>query len=76
MKVGRLIEYSMWNIFLEKSSAKCGGETTPRPFPANYLLLLHINIKFKKKKKEVETSLPALFSAWFLKKNIFYVIFH
>ena len=51
MKVGRLIEYSMWNIFLEKSSAKCGGETTPRPFPANYLLLLHINIKFKKKKK-------------------------
>ena len=29
MKFGQLIEY---NIFIEKAYAKCGGETTPRPF--------------------------------------------
>ena len=32
MKFGQLIEYNMTNIFLEKSCAKCGGETIPRPF--------------------------------------------
>ena len=33
MKLGQLIEYNMRNIFLEKSYTKCGGETSPRPFP-------------------------------------------
>ena len=32
MKFGQLIEYDMRNTFLEKSYAKCGGETIPRPF--------------------------------------------
>ena len=32
MKFGQLIECSMRNIFLEKSSTKCGGETSPRLF--------------------------------------------
>ena len=32
MKFGQLIEYNMSNISLEKSHAKCGGETSPRPF--------------------------------------------
>ena len=32
MEIGQLIEYNMRNIFLEKSSTKCGEETIPRPF--------------------------------------------
>ena len=32
MKLGQLIEYNMGTIFVEKSYAKCGGETIPRPF--------------------------------------------
>ena len=32
MKFGQVIEYSMRNIFLEKSCTKCDGETSPRPF--------------------------------------------
>ena len=32
MKFGRLIEYNMRNIFVEKSYTKYGGETIPRPF--------------------------------------------
>ena len=28
IKFGQLIDYSMRNIFLEKSYTKCGGETT------------------------------------------------
>ena len=32
MKFGQLIEYSMKNIFLEKSYSECGGETSPRLF--------------------------------------------
>ena len=31
MKFGQLIEYSMGNIFIEKSYAECAGETIPRP---------------------------------------------
>ena len=31
MKFGQLIEYSMRNIFVEKSYAKYGSETIPRP---------------------------------------------
>ena len=33
MKIGQLLEYNLWNIFLEKSYRKCGGETIPIPFP-------------------------------------------
>ena len=29
MKFGQLIEYNMWNIFVEKSYRKCAGETIP-----------------------------------------------
>ena len=32
MKFDQLMEYAMRNIFLEKSYAKCVGETIPRPF--------------------------------------------
>ena len=32
MKFGQLIEYSMRNIFLEKSYEKCGGESITRDF--------------------------------------------
>ena len=32
MKFGQLIEYSMKNIFFNKSYIKCGEETIPRPF--------------------------------------------
>ena len=32
MKFGQLIECNTRNIFLEKSYAKCGRETSPRPF--------------------------------------------
>ena len=32
MKFGQLIEYSMKNIFFEKSYTKYGGEAGPRPF--------------------------------------------
>ena len=32
MKFGQLIEHNMKNIFLKKSYAKCGTETTPSPF--------------------------------------------
>ena len=31
MKFGQLIEYNMWNIFVEKSYTKYAGETIPRP---------------------------------------------
>ena len=31
MKSGQLIEYNMWNIFVEKSYKKCAGETIPSP---------------------------------------------
>ena len=32
MKFGQLIEYSVRNIFREKSQTKYGGEAIPRPF--------------------------------------------
>ena len=32
MKFGQLLEYKMKNIFLEKTYAKCGGESIVRPF--------------------------------------------
>ena len=41
MKFGQLIEYNMRNIFLEKSYAKCGGETISRPFSKKSKLSIH-----------------------------------
>ena len=32
IKFGKLIEYNMTNIFIERSYTKCGGETIPGPF--------------------------------------------
>ena len=32
IKFGQLIKYNMRNIIFKKSYAKCGGETSPRPF--------------------------------------------
>ena len=48
IKVGQLIGYNIRNIFLEKSYAKCGGETIPRLFSKNHnLSYLPINsLKF------------------------------
>ena len=33
MKFHRLTECNMKNIFVEKAYTKCGGNTTPSPFP-------------------------------------------
>ena len=38
MKFGQLIECNIRNIFLEKSRAKCAGETSPRSFSENLKL--------------------------------------
>ena len=35
MKFSQLTQYNMRNIFLEKSSIKCGGETSPRSIIKN-----------------------------------------
>ena len=35
VKFDQLIEYSMRNIFLEKSYTKCGGETIPKLISKN-----------------------------------------
>ena len=37
-KFDQLLEYDMRNIFLEKSFAKCGEETIPRPFSKKSIL--------------------------------------
>ena len=43
MKVGRLIECNMRNIFLEKSYTKCDGETSPRPFSETLKLSISLD---------------------------------
>ena len=45
MKFGQLIEYNMRNIFLEKSYAKYGGETSPRPFSEKLKLSIKLKLK-------------------------------
>ena len=42
-KFGQFREYNMRNIFLETSYAKCGGETTPRPFSKKSKLSISLN---------------------------------
>ena len=43
MELGQLIECNMRNIFLEKSYAKCGGETSPRPFSEKLKLSISLD---------------------------------
>ena len=45
MKFGQLIEYNMRNIFVEKSYAKCGGETIPKPFFESSMEFVFIVVK-------------------------------
>ena len=42
-KFGQLIDCNMRNIFLEKSYAKCGRETSPRPFSEKLKLSLSLD---------------------------------
>ena len=43
MKFVQLMEYNMRNIFLEKSYAKCGGETIPGHFPKKSKLSISLD---------------------------------
>ena len=43
MKFGQLIDYNMRIIFIEKWYKKCGGETSPRPFPEKLKLSKSLN---------------------------------
>ena len=47
MKCGQLIDYNIRNIFLEKSYAKCGGETGPRSFREKLKLSISLDQKPK-----------------------------
>ena len=42
-----LKEYNMINIFLQKSYANCGGETSPRPFYKKSKLSISLNQQIK-----------------------------
>ena len=43
MKFGQLIEYNMWNIFLEILYLKYDGEASPRPFSKKSKLSISLN---------------------------------
>ena len=43
VKFDQLIEYSMRNIFLEKSNTKCGKETIPRYFSKKSTFSISLN---------------------------------
>ena len=43
LKFGQLIECNMINIFLEKSCARCDGETSPRPFSERLKLSISLD---------------------------------
>ena len=43
MKFSHLKEYNMRNIFLEKSYANCGGETSPRNFSEKLKLSISLD---------------------------------
>ena len=47
MKFGQLIEYNMRNIFVEKSYAKCAGETIPRPLSEKSKLSISLDQECK-----------------------------
>ena len=40
---GKLIEYNMRNIFLEKSYTKCNRKTSPRPFSGKLKLSISLD---------------------------------
>ena len=44
MKFGQLIKYNMRKSFVEKSFAKCGGETIPRPFSKKSKLSISLDL--------------------------------
>ena len=43
MKFDQLIEYTMKNIFFQKSNSKCGGGTSPRPFSEALKLIISLD---------------------------------
>ena len=43
MKFGQLMENNMRKFFLEKSSTKCVGETSPRPFSGKLKLSISLD---------------------------------
>ena len=43
MKFNQLIEYNIWNIFLETKYAECGGETSARTFPKKSKLSISLD---------------------------------
>ena len=47
MKFDQLIECNIRNIFLEKLLAKCGGETSHRPFSEKLKLSIYLDQKSK-----------------------------
>ena len=47
IKYGQLIEYSMRNVFVEKSYIKCAGETIPRPLAKKSKLGISLDQKCK-----------------------------
>ena len=47
MKSGKLIEYDMKNIFLEKSYPKCCGEISPRPFSKESKLSIYLDQQYE-----------------------------
>ena len=46
-KFVQLIEYNMRKIILEKTYPKCGGETSPKPFPEKSKLSISLGQNFK-----------------------------
>ena len=48
MKFSQLIEYSMRNIFLQKSYTKCGGETGPTTFTGKLKLSISLFLLYCK----------------------------
>ena len=48
IRLGRLIECKTRIIFLEKSYAKCGGKTSPRPFTEKSKLSISVNQQSKR----------------------------
>ena len=43
VKLGQLVEYTVRNIFLEKSSTKCGVKNIPRPFSTKSILSISLD---------------------------------
>ena len=47
LRFGQLIECNMWNNFLEKSYAKCGGETSSKLFSKKLKLSISLEHSMK-----------------------------